>query len=156
MQFWLARHRDVPIREQLVAQVVLGILSNDLPAGRRLPSTREVARRFRIHANTVSAAYQQLEREKWVEFRRGSGVYIRRRQPDSPLPIGLQLDHQIAALFRFGRKSGLTLAQIRLRLRRWLELQPPDHFLVIDPVAELRNIVSAEICGAVGFPVKAS
>jgi DNA-binding transcriptional MocR family regulator len=69
MQLWFARGSEVSIREQLVTQVVLGILSDDLRPGQRLPSTRELARRFRLHANTVSAGYRQLQRERWVEFR---------------------------------------------------------------------------------------
>jgi DNA-binding transcriptional regulator YhcF (GntR family) len=63
MQFWFARRSEVLIREQLVTQVVLGILSDDLAPGERLPSTRELARRFDVHPNTVSAGYRQLERE---------------------------------------------------------------------------------------------
>ncbi len=76
MQFWFARGSEVSIREQLVTQVVLEILSDDLAAGERLPSTPDLARRFHLHANTISAGYLQLERDRWVEFRRGSGVYL--------------------------------------------------------------------------------
>jgi GntR family transcriptional regulator len=82
MQLWFARGGEVTIREQLVTQVILGILSDDLAPGQRLPSTRELARRFRLHPNTVSAGYRQLERERWVEFRHGSGVYVRERKPE--------------------------------------------------------------------------
>src|SRR5215470_13125245 len=64
MQLWFAHGGKVSIREQLVTQVVLGILSNDLLSGQRLPSTRELARRFHLHSNTVSAGYRQLERER--------------------------------------------------------------------------------------------
>ena len=46
MQLWFARGSEVSIREQLVTQVILGILSDDLAPGQRLPSTRELARRF--------------------------------------------------------------------------------------------------------------
>ena len=77
MQFWFARGSEVSIREQLVTQVVLGILSDDLQPGQRLPSTRDLARRFHLHPNTISAGYRQLQRDRWVEFRRGSCVYIR-------------------------------------------------------------------------------
>jgi GntR family transcriptional regulator len=38
-------------------------------------------------------------------------------------------------------------------LRQWLELQPPDHFLLVEPDEELRRIVTAEIAQAVTFPV---
>jgi hypothetical protein len=38
MQFWFARGSEIPVRQQLVTQVVLGILCNDLAAGQRLAS----------------------------------------------------------------------------------------------------------------------
>jgi GntR family transcriptional regulator len=59
-----------------VTQVVLAILSNDLRPGDRLPTTRELARRFGVHPNTISAGYRQLEREGWTEYRHSSGVYV--------------------------------------------------------------------------------
>lgn len=156
MQFWFARGSEVSIREQLVTQVVLGILSDDLAPGQRLPSTRELARRFHVHANTISAGYRQLERECWVEFRRGSGVYVRASKPEisASMAPGLALDQMIARLFRSARKLGVTLPVLRSRLRKWLELQPPDHFLLIEPDEELRRILAAEIARAVTFPVE--
>jgi DNA-binding transcriptional regulator YhcF (GntR family) len=156
MQLWFARGSDVSIREQLVTQVVLGILSDDLAPGQRLPSTRDLARRFHLHANTVSAGYRQLQRDQWVEFRHGSGVYVRKTKPkvdDSP---ELALDQMIARLFRSAQKLGVALPMVRSRLRQWLELQPPDHFLLIEPDEELRRILAAEIAQAVTFPVKTS
>jgi GntR family transcriptional regulator len=154
MQLWFARGSEVSIREQLVTQVVLGILSDDLAPGQRLPSTRELARRFHLHPNTISAGYRQLERERWVEFRRGSGVYVRASKPEmSPSPA-LALDQMIAHLFRSARKLGVSLPMLRSRLRQWLELQPPDHFLLIEPDEELRRILAAEIARAVTFPVE--
>ena len=154
MQLWFARASEVTIREQLVTQVVLGILSDDLSPGQRLPSTRELARRFHLHPNTISAGYRQLERDRWVEFRRGSGVYVRARKPEIPPSPALALDRTIARLFRSARKLGITLPLLRARLRQWLELQPPDHFLLIEPDAELRSILAAEIARAVTFPVE--
>lgn len=154
MQLWFARGSDVPIREQLVTQVILGILSDELAPGQRLPSTRELARRFRLHPNTVSAAYQQLERGHWVEFRHGSGVYLRDGKLEGTLSPALALDQLIASLFRSARKLGIPLGTVRSRLRQWLELQPPAHFLLIEPDDELRRIAAAEMQQAVTFPVK--
>jgi DNA-binding transcriptional regulator YhcF (GntR family) len=154
MQLWLAHGSEVTIREQLVTQVVLGILSDDLAPGQRLPSTRELARRFRLHPNTVSAGYRQLERERWVEFRHGSGVYVRESKPEVALSSALALDQLIADFFRSARKLGAPLPAVRSRLRQWLELQPPDHFLLIEPDEELRRIVVTEMQQAVALPVR--
>jgi DNA-binding transcriptional regulator YhcF (GntR family) len=152
MQLWFARGSKVSIREQLVTQVVLGILGDDLAPGHRLPSTRELARRFHLHPNTVSAGYRQLAREGWVENRRGSGVFVRAK-PETPLSSALVLDQMIASLFRSARKQGVPLPALRARLRQWLELQPPDHFLLIEADEELRRIVAAEIQQAVSLQV---
>jgi DNA-binding transcriptional regulator YhcF (GntR family) len=59
MQLWFARGSEVTIREQLVTQVVLGILSDDLVPGQRLPSTRELARRFRLRRMKSRSATTQ-------------------------------------------------------------------------------------------------
>ena len=154
MRLWLAHDSEVSIREQLVTQVVLAILSDDLAAGQRLPSTRELARRFHLHPNTISAGYRQLEREWWVEFRHGSGVYVREVKPKTEIGSSLLLDQRIAELFRSVRDLGIPLAEVRLRLRRWLELQPPDHFLVIEPTQELREIIVLEMQKALTFRVE--
>jgi len=153
MRFWFARNSEVPIREQIVTQIVLGILCDELKPGERLPSTRELARRFKLHANTVSAAYRQLERDQWVASRRGSGVYIRKGKPESALPPELALDRLIANLLRSAREMGAPLSAVHSHLRRWLALQPPDHFLLIEPDEELRRIAVAEMQSAVKLPV---
>src|SRR5271169_594508 len=154
MRLWYARHSEVTLREQLVTQIILGILSDDLPAGQRLPSTRELARRFRLHPNTVSAGYRQLERERWVEFRHGSGCYVRDSKPESALSPSRALDQLVAELLLSARKLGVSLATVRARLRHWFELQPPDHFLLIEPEEELRRILAVEMQQAVKLPVK--
>jgi DNA-binding transcriptional regulator YhcF (GntR family) len=153
MQLWFARGSEISIRQQLVTQVVLGILGDDLAPGQRLPSTRELARRFHLHPNTVSAGYRQLARERWVEYRRGSGVFVRANKPEMPPSSALALDQMMASLFRSARKQGVSLPALRARLRQWLELQPPDRFLLIEPDEELRRIVAAEIHKAVSLPV---
>jgi len=63
---------EVPIRHQLAEQIVFLIATNRLAAGEALPSVREMARRLKIHHNTVSDAYQDLVRRNWLARRRGS------------------------------------------------------------------------------------
>src|SRR5262245_10574879 len=154
IRLWLSKSSEVPVREQLATQLLLAILSKDLKPGQRLPSTRELARRLLIHANTVSAAYRDLTRRGWLELRKGSGVYVRSKHPGPAPAPGLAFDRMIADLFEAARDSGFTLSEIRERLHHWLEHQPPDHFLVIEPDAPLRQILVTEIQEATGFPVR--
>ena len=145
MHFWLTRGSAVTIREQIESQVTLGILSGDLAPGERLPSTRELARRFRLHPNTISSAYRKLDREAWVEFRHGSGVYIRKNPPKQPLTPERSLDQLIANFFQSARGLGIPLPSVRSRLQQWMEIQPPNHFLLLELDEELRAIVASEM-----------
>jgi DNA-binding transcriptional regulator YhcF (GntR family) len=154
MRLWLSKNSEVPIREQLTTQIMLGVISSDLKPGQRLPSTRELARRFQIHANTVSAAYGELERRGWLESRKGSGVYVREFSKDRTLDAGFQLDQLISAFLQRARDGGYSLGEVQTRIKHWLEFQPPDHFLVIEPDAGLREILVAEIEEATGFRVR--
>lgn len=153
MRLWLSKNSEVPLKEQLVTQFRLAILSEDLPPGQKLPSTRELARRYKIHANTVSAAYRELEERGWVNFAHGSGVYVRKFDAEAQFDAELDLDQIISEFLKLARGKGFSLNEVRTRLRHWLEMQSPDHFLLIEPDAQFRQILAAEIHEATGFPV---
>jgi GntR family transcriptional regulator len=155
MQLWLNRTGEVSLREQMITQIVLAILCRELAPGDRLPSTRELARRFALHPNTVSAGYRQLEKEGWTERRRGSGIYIRAHSEPSSTPEQL-LDHHIAGFFRAAREMGLPAAAVRERVLQWLAFPPPDHFLLIDPDPGLRQILLTELRRATTWEVRES
>lgn len=150
MQLWFSHASGVSLPEQLKTQIILGILSGDLPPGMRLPSTRDLARRYHLHPNTVSAGYRQLQHDRWVEFRRGSGVYVRNTKPESSFAP----DHLIANLLKSARELNVPLSEVRARVLQWLDAQPPDHFLLIEADEELRKILAAEMQQAVTFPVQ--
>jgi len=111
-----------------------------------------MARRFRLHANTVGAGYRQLEESSWLESRKGSGVYVCAQQP--AVPSGIVLDRLVADFFRSARSINASLAEIRSSLRQWLELQPPDHFVLIEPDEQLARIIVSEMRKVVRFPVE--
>ncbi len=101
----------------------------------------------------MSSAYRELARRGWVEFRKGSGVYVRARN-DETLDHGLALDQLIARFFRNLREEGYSLADIRMGLERSLSVQRPDHFLLLEPDPELREILVAEISRVTKVKVK--
>jgi len=153
MRLWLNHTGEVSLREQLTTQIILAILARELAPGHRLPSTRELARRFQIHSNTASAAYRQLESEGWVEFRHGSGVFVRSTRPTAALTPELALDQIIAEMAAKARRMSVSESLLRTRLRRWLSFEPPARWLLIEPDPELRRIVLFEMEPQLALPV---
>ncbi len=153
MRLWLNKSADVSLREQLMTQVVLGILCRELIPGQRLPSTRELARRFGIHSNTASAAYGQLEHEGWVELRHGSGVFVSRTRPETPLGPEMAVDQLIAEFAVKARKLGASESLLKARLQNWLAHEPPARWLLIEPDPELRTIVLHELEPELALPI---
>src|SRR5258706_14844089 len=72
MQIQVSKDSDVPLRQQIVEQIVFQITTEKLKPGQPLSSVRELARRLKIHHNTVSEAYQELVRRRWL-VRQGPG-----------------------------------------------------------------------------------
>jgi DNA-binding transcriptional regulator YhcF (GntR family) len=60
----------------LEGQIKHLILSGSFEVGSRLPSIRAMAGFLRVNRNTVARVFSDLEREGYVESRRGSGVYV--------------------------------------------------------------------------------
>jgi DNA-binding transcriptional regulator YhcF (GntR family) len=140
----LNREGGVPIRDQLVTQLELEILAGRLAHGAKLPSVRALARRLNIHHNTISAAYQDLEAAGHVELRRGSGVYVRQGGP-TDLPDARGLDEMIRLALQAALQRGYSGADIRSAVERWLSAAPPDRVVVVDPVAEMAEILRREL-----------
>jgi len=143
MRFWITKNSEVPVHEQLVRQVMLAILSEELPAGEKLPSTRALARRYRIHPNTVSAAWHDLLDKGWLELRRGSGLYVRPLVPADP--GSGDLDALLAETLRAARGLGHTAEDVLHRLEQLTLPRSYTSIAVIEPEAGMREILRAEI-----------
>jgi DNA-binding transcriptional regulator YhcF (GntR family) len=66
----------VPVHLQLEQQIKHLIMTGGFGVGDRLPSIRAMAGFLRINRNTVARVFTDLEREGFVESRRGSGMYV--------------------------------------------------------------------------------
>ncbi|MCD9186972.1 MAG: GntR family transcriptional regulator [Pyrinomonadaceae bacterium] len=144
MKIWLSKNSEIPVREQLLTQIALGIVSGDLPIGEKLPSTREIARRFTIHSNTVSAVYRKLSADGWLEFKKGSGFYVCKNRTDG-FQDKLHLDKLIADFIGNLYDLGFTAQEIKKSIRHNFTNQTPEKIILVESDADLREIVAEEI-----------
>jgi GntR family transcriptional regulator/MocR family aminotransferase len=77
-------HPNLPQQRRLYEAARAAILRQQLAAGSKLPSTRDVAVELGIARNTVIAAFKQLAAEGYVSTQAGSGTFVAITIPDSP------------------------------------------------------------------------
>ena len=65
-----------PIYEQIIERIKENIIKGILKPGDKLPSVRELASVITINPNTISKAYNELERMKVIEVVRGKGTFV--------------------------------------------------------------------------------
>lgn len=150
IRLWLSRETEIPVHEQLSAQILLGILSRRLKPGERLPSVRALARRISLHPNTISAVYRSLVERGWLQRRMGSGVYV------SNLKVPAQQgspDAFAAMCFEEGLARGYSQNVLRAAFLKAADQIASQEFMVIDPDSELARILAAEIGEALGREV---
>ncbi|OZM56264.1 GntR family transcriptional regulator [Lottiidibacillus patelloidae] len=76
MLFQLNDRSNTPIWEQIVNQVKEMILKGIMQPNDKLLSVRELSSTLLVNPNTVSKAYQELERQGIIETRRGKGTFV--------------------------------------------------------------------------------
>ena len=76
MNIIISNSSNTPIYEQIKEQIKNKIVSNELKTGDLLPSIRNLAKDLRISVITTKNAYEELEREGYVETIPGKGTYV--------------------------------------------------------------------------------
>ncbi len=76
MNIIISNSSNKPIYEQITEQIKNKIVSNELKTGELLPSIRTLAKDLRISVITTKNAYDELEKEGFVETVPGKGTYV--------------------------------------------------------------------------------
>lgn len=79
MQIYVNPGDDLPIYRQIVREVSDAIAGGRVAPGEQLPSHRDLAAQLVIAPLTVKKAYDELEREGWIEMQRGRGTFVSER-----------------------------------------------------------------------------
>lgn len=74
--FSIDTRSEKPIYEQIIDSVKELSLKGILKSNDKLPSIRQLAGMLTVNPNTVSKAYQELERQNVIETVRGRGTFM--------------------------------------------------------------------------------
>lgn len=99
----------VPVHVQLQEQLKHLILTGDLVVGSRLPSIRMLAGYLRINRNTVARVVAELEREGFLETRRGSGTYVLEPPVDAE---GMERQRFLERVMRQAAEEGVSVEEL--------------------------------------------
>ncbi len=77
MNIIISNSSDKPIYEQIVSQIKLAIERGDLSEGEALPSMRHLAADLRVSVITTKRAFEELEREGYIDTLVGKGSFVR-------------------------------------------------------------------------------
>ena len=82
MNIIISNNRDKPIYEQIISQIKNMIMSEELLAGDSLPSMRSLAKSIHVSVITVQRAYEELQRDGFIETEIGRGTYVLARNKE--------------------------------------------------------------------------
>ncbi len=85
--FLLNPNSGTPLYLQLQQQLQQRILSGQFVKGTQLPSVREFSLELRVNPLTVAKVYQILEKEGFVETRRGIGTFVLHQSPGLKMKV---------------------------------------------------------------------
>jgi len=105
--YFLNPSSGVPLYVQLQMQIQQRILAGQLLHGEQLPSVRDFSAELGINPLTVTKVYQILEREGFVETKRGLGTYVSHQSPALKIDarrrqIGPALEQLVAEAMHLG------------------------------------------------------
>ncbi|MDQ1353610.1 MAG: hypothetical protein QG657_3916 [Acidobacteriota bacterium] len=76
MKIIIANSSPDPIYEQIIKQIKTQIINGDLEEGMGLPSIRKLAQELNISVITTKRAYEDLEREGYIDTVIGKGSFV--------------------------------------------------------------------------------
>lgn len=114
MDIILKNSSDEPIYQQIVSQVKSQIMDGTLSAGDALPSMRTLASQLRISVITTKRAYEDLERDGYIENFAGKGCFVKRQNTDFLREeTARQVEEMLGKACDKARLCGLTLDEMK-------------------------------------------
>ena len=113
MDIIISNSSGQPIYEQISRQVKGAIATGRLRPGEPLPSIRALARDLRISVITTKRAYEELEREGFIDTVAGKGSFVAQQNLELARESSLrEIEAHLQAAVELSRQAGLTMTEL--------------------------------------------
>ena len=103
-----------PIYEQIYSQIKASIMNGVLKEGDALPSMRVLAQQLRISVITTKRAYEELERDGFIESYTGRGSFVKKQNAEFLREeILKQTENLLDEACSKAKQCGITLDEMR-------------------------------------------
>ena len=102
----------IPLYEQIKSQIQNQILDSTLKPGEGLPSIRNFAKELKVSIITIKRAYEELEKEGFIETVTGRGTFVSTKNTDRLREIALyEIENKLEDIIRQVKSVGITLEE---------------------------------------------
>ncbi len=113
MDIIISNRSGKPIYEQITAQVKSAIMSGELQPGDPLPSMRALAKSLHISVITTQRAYEDLQRDGFIDTITGRGSFVAVQNKDIIQEEQLRnAENRLQEAAEIGRTHGISLEKL--------------------------------------------
>lgn len=113
MEVIIRNSSDQPIYEQIYAQIKSQIIAGRLKEGDALPSIRALAKDLRISVITTKRAYEELEREGFINMIAGKGCFVAQKNTELLREMNLKrIEELMQEINRLSVSCGLSREEL--------------------------------------------
>ena len=113
MEIIISNNANKPIYEQITTQIKAMIMSGELQAGDAIPSMRSLAKSIHVSVITVQKAYEDLQRDGFIETTVGRGSFVSARNKEFYQEEQQRIaEEHLQAAANIGRVSNVPLSKL--------------------------------------------
>jgi GntR family transcriptional regulator len=114
MKIIISNSSTDPIYEQINKQIKAQIISGDLNEGDALPSIRKLAKELQISVITTKRAYEELEKEGFVDTVGGKGCFVAMQNKELLKEKKMKtIEEKMGDTVKDAKKLGIRLKELR-------------------------------------------
>lgn len=113
MEIIISNNANKPIYEQITSQMKAMIMSGELQAGDAIPSMRALAKSIHVSVITVQKAYEDLQRDGFIETTVGRGSFVSAQNKEFYQEQQQRIaEEHLQAAAEIGRTSNISLEKL--------------------------------------------